>query len=92
MSINDFEIIKQIGSGAFSTVSLVKNKKDNKLYALKRVELSKMMSNEKDNSLNEIRLLASVNHKNIIAYKQSFYEESTNTLNLVLEYADGGDL
>ena len=43
MSINDFEIIKQIGSGAFSTVSLVKNKKDNKLYALKRVELSKMM-------------------------------------------------
>ena len=92
MSINDFEIIKQIGSGAFSTVSLVKNKKDNKLYALKRVELSKMMSNEKDNSLNEIRLLASVNHKNIIAYKESFYEESTNTLNLVLEYADGGDL
>ena len=54
MSINDFEIIKQIGSGAFSTVSLVKNKKDNKLYALKRVELSKMMSNEKDNSLNDI--------------------------------------
>ena len=92
MSINDFEIIKQIGTGAFSTVSLVKSKKDNKIYALKRVELSKMKQNEKDNSLNEIRLLASVNHKNIIAYKESFYEESTNTLNLILEYADGGDL
>ena len=92
MSINDFEIIKQIGSGAFSTVSLVRRKQDNKIYALKRVELSKMMANEKDNSLNEIRLLASVSHKNIIAYKESFYEESTNTLNLVLEYADGGDL
>ena len=92
MSINDFEIIKQIGSGAFSTVSLVKRKQDNTIYALKRVELSKMKKNERDNALNEIRLLASVNHINIIAYKESFYEESSNTLNIILEYADGGDL
>ena len=92
MSLNDFEIIKQIGSGAFSTVSLVKRRQDNKIYALKRVELSKMKQNEKDNSLNEIRLLASVNHINIIGYKDSFYEESSNTLNIILEYADGGDL
>ena len=67
-------------------------KKDNMIYALKRVELNKMMPNEKDNSLNEIRLLASVNHINVISYKESFYEENTNTLNLVLEYADAGDL
>ena len=92
MSLNDYEILKQIGTGAFSTVSLVKSKKDNLIYALKRVELTKMMPNEKDNSLNEIRLLASVNHKNVISYKESFYEEETNTLNLVLEYADAGDL
>ena len=92
MSLNDFEIIKQLGSGAFSTVSLVKRKSDNTFYALKKVELSKMKPNEKDNSLNEIRLLASVNHKNIIAYKESFYDESSNTLNIILEYADGGDL
>ena len=92
MSLNDFEIIKQIGTGAFSTVSLVKRKQDDTIYALKRVELSKMLPNEKDNSLNEIRLLASVNHRNIISYKESFYEESTNTLNLILEYADAGDL
>ena len=92
MSLNDYEILKQIGTGAFSTVSLVKCKKDNLIYALKRVELNKMMPNEKDNSLNEIRLLASVNHINVISYKESFYEENTNTLNLVLEYADAGDL
>ena len=92
MSLNDYEILKQIGTGAFSTVSLVKSKKDNMIYALKRVELNKMMPNEKDNSLNEIRLLSSVNHVNIISYKESFYEEDTNTLNLILEYADAGDL
>ena len=49
MSLNDYEILKQIGTGAFSTVSLVKCKKDNLIYALKRVELNKMMPNEKDN-------------------------------------------
>ena len=92
MSLNDYEILKQIGTGAFSTVYLVKNKKDSLIYALKRVELNKMLPNEKDNSLNEIRLLSQVNHINIISYKESFYEEQTNTLNLVLEYADAGDL
>ena len=43
-------------------------------------------------SLNEIRLLASISHPNIIAYKESFYDEKNETLNLILEYANGGDL
>ena len=92
MSINDFEIIKQLGKGAFSTVSLVKRKQDNKIYALKCVQISKLSIHEKQNSLNEVRLLASINHKNIIAYKESFYNEKNQTLNIILEYADDGDL
>ena len=31
------------------------------------------------------------NH-NIISYKESFYEDSTSSLCIVMEYADGGDL
>ena len=92
MSINDYEILKQIGNGTFSTVSLVKRKKDGNIFALKRIELLKMSETEKENSLNEIRLLASINHRNIISYKDSFYEEKTKTLNIILEYADDGDL
>ena len=92
MSINDFEIIKQLGKGAFSTVSLVKRKQDNKIYALKCVQISKLSTHERQNSLNEVRLLASINHKNIIAYKESFYNEKDQTLNVILEYADDGDL
>ena len=92
MSINDFEIIKQLGKGAFSTVSLVKRKQDNKIYALKCVQISKLSIHEKQNSLNEVRLLASINHKNIISYKESFYNEKNQTLNIILEYADDGDL
>ena len=31
-------------------------------------------------------------HPNIISYKESFMEERTSTLCIVMEYADGGDL
>ena len=92
MPINDFTIIKQLGSGAFSTVSLVTRKQDQKIYALKCVQISKLSPIERQNSLNEIRLLASINHKNIISYKESFYNEVNQTLNIILEYADDGDL
>lgn len=42
--------------------------------------------------MNEVRILASIQNENIISYKESFMEDSTCTLNIVMEYADGGDL
>ena len=33
-----------------------------------------------------------ISHPNIIAYKESFFEDSTNSLCIVMEYADDGDL
>ena len=92
MSLKEFEILKDIGKGSFGLVLLVRRSLDNKIYALKRVKLSKMSNKEKINSLNEIRFLASISHQNIIAYKESFFEDNSDTLNLVLEYADDGDL
>ena len=92
MPINDFTVVKKLGSGAYSTVSLVTRKQDQKIYALKCVQISKLSPIERQNSLNEIRLLASINHKNIISYKESFYNEENHTLNIILEYADDGDL
>ena len=31
-------------------------------------------------------------HPNIISYKESFFEDKTSTLCIVMEHADGGDL
>ena len=44
------------------------------------------------NALNEIRILASLSHPHIIAYKDAFFDESSNTLCIVMEYAERGDL
>ena len=90
--MNDFIIGKILGKGAFGSVSLVTRKKDGKIYAMKRVNIGKLNNKEKESSLNEIRILASLSHPNIIGYKEAFFDESTNTLNIVMEFADEGDL
>ena len=92
MSINDFIIRKLIGKGAFGSVSLVTRKTDGKIYAMKRVNMGKLTNKEKESSLNEIRILASLSHPNIIGYKEAFFDQYTNTLNIVMEFAEEGDL
>lgn len=59
---------------------------------MKKVNLSKLSTKEKEMALNEIRILASVNHKNVIGYKEAFFDELTNQLCIVMEMADCGDL
>lgn len=92
MSLTDFELQKEFGKGAFSSVCLVTRKHDNKTYAMKRVKIHQLNSKEKDNALNEVRILASITHPNIIEYKEAFFDEDSKTLNLVMEYADDGDM
>jgi NIMA (never in mitosis gene a)-related kinase len=35
---------------------------------------------EKENALNEVRILASINHQNVISYKEAFIDESSSSL------------
>lgn len=80
------------GQGSFSEVYQVKRTNDNTLYAMKKVKMGKLSRNEKQNALNEVRILASVNHPNVIGYKEAFFDDSTNHLCIVMEHADGGDI
>jgi len=36
--------------------------------------------------------LASINHKNVIGYKEAFLDEASNELCIIMELANGGDL
>ena len=92
MSLKSFDVIKELGKGAFASVAQVRRKEDNKIYALKRVKITQMSTKERENALNEVRLLASVSHTNIIGYCESFFDEDSKTLNIVMEFADDGDL
>ncbi len=83
---------KTLGEGSFSEVYQVTRKSDNSVYAMKKVKMQKLSAKEKENALNEVRILASINHPNVIGYKEAFFEDATNTLCVVMENADGGDL
>jgi len=92
MSLSDFTIGKQLGKGAFGAVYQVMRKEDSKTYAMKCVKISSLSLKEREAALNEIRILASLSHPNIIGYKEAFFDDSSKTLNIVMEYADDGDI
>ena len=66
---------QSIGEGSFSEVYNVKRKNDNTIYAMKKVKMGKLSGKERENALNEVRILASINHPNVIGYKEAFFED-----------------
>ena len=90
--MNNFEILDKLGDGAYSVVYKVKRKQDNIIYALKKVKLKGLSEKEKQNALNEVRILASVKSNFVISYKEAFIDEEDSSLCLIMEYADKGDL
>ena len=56
-SLGNYEIIKEIGNGSFSIVYLVKKKSTQKEFALKKVNIIKLTSKERQNSLKEVNFL-----------------------------------
>lgn len=76
--------MKFIGEGAYSSVYKVQRKSDGREYALKKVKLLNLSSKEKENALNEVRILASIRQPNVICYKECFLEEKSNSLWLII--------
>ena len=64
--MQNFEIVNTLGEGTYSTVYKVMRLSDQKLYAMKQVKMTRLDEEDKLAALNEIRILASIQHKNII--------------------------
>ena len=90
--MDDFQVISKLGEGAYSTVYKVKRIIDGNIYALKKVKILKLSEKEKENALNEVRILASIKSNFVVSYKEAFFDEKDNTLCIIMEFADSGDL
>ena len=55
-----------IGDGSYSCVYKVRRIEDNQEYALKKVKMLNLSDREKENALNEVRILASIKHRNVV--------------------------
>lgn len=90
--MNSYTVKSRLGQGAFSTVYKVLRKQDNIEYAMKKIRILSLSDKETSNCLNEVRILASIEHPNIVSYKDSFYDELTSTFCIVTELVEGGDV
>ena len=83
---------KQLGSGSFGRVFLVSHNETKELFALKTIEKRKIMMTygKLDIIYDEINIHSKLYHQNIIKL-YSVYEDD-ETINIILEYAKGGNL
>ena len=51
-----------------------------------------LSTKEKQNALNEVRILASISHPSIVGYKEAFIDSKQNELCIVMDFANDGDL
>ena len=58
----------------------VRRAEDNEVYAFKKVKMLNLSDKERENALNEVRILASINQPNVIQYKEAFIDESSSSL------------
>ena len=88
----DFEILEHLGKEGNSSMLKVKRKKDGYIYFLKSTLLNNIGEDDKKGAINEIKILSTLNHPNIIQFKEAFFDKGSNSINLVLEFPDNGNL
>lgn len=88
--VKDFTIDKFLGKGSYGAVYKCTRKDDGLPYAMKQINTRNMSHKERQDSVNEIRILASVVNPYVIRFCEAFVEE--DMLYIITEYANHGDL
>ena len=89
--VDDFEILQVLGEGSFGYIAKVKSRLNHKIYAMKKIDLSKIKEEKVIKLMeNETKILEELNNPLVVKYYKSFNED--NALFILMEYMDNGDL
>ena len=83
--LSKYDIIQEMGRGAFSTVYKIKSKSDNTIYCLKKINIKKTPDRK-----NEINILSKLNHPNLVKFITSYEDEEG--IYIIMEFCIYGDL
>ena len=91
VGIEDFEVLKVVGQGAFGKVYQVRKKESSEIYAMKVMRKDKIMEkNHAEYMKAERDILTKIDHPFIVQLKYSF--QTKYRLYLVLDFINGGHL
>ncbi|BFG36613.1 hypothetical protein CerSpe_228870 [Prunus speciosa] len=91
VGIEDFEVLKVVGQGAFAKVYQVRKKGTSEIYAMKVMRKDKIMEkNHAEYMKAERNILTKIDHPFIIQLRYSF--QTKYRLYLVLDFVNGGHL
>ncbi|TNJ29228.1 Kinase, AGC NDR [Giardia muris] len=91
ISLNDFFVLKEIGSGAYASVHLVRHKATKKLYALKKIRKERLSNLEDALRLRTERAVMMRIRSNFIVQLHYAFQDN-DCLYFVMDLASGGDL
>ncbi|XP_045461283.1 eIF-2-alpha kinase GCN2 isoform X2 [Harmonia axyridis] len=72
---SEFELVEELGKGAFGSVHKYRNLLDERFYAIKKIQLNTKSKHTIKKIKNEVKLLSRLNHENVVRYYTSWIEE-----------------
>jgi len=87
-----YDVIRILGEGSFGKVYLMRDKVRRALVCVKIIKIKNIPKKEREATKMEVDLLRRLNHPNIVRYNDSFLSKNGESLCIVMEYCDGGDL
>jgi len=89
--MEQYEVVEQIGRGAYGSAYLVLHRAERKRYVMKKIRLSKQNDKFQRTAYQEMSLMASLSNPYIVEYKDGWVDEGTSVC-IVTSYCEGGDM
>ncbi|KAL3137850.1 hypothetical protein ABBQ38_005103 [Trebouxia sp. C0009 RCD-2024] len=85
-----YETMEELGEGAFGKALKCRRRRDNQIFVVKIMHESKMSAKAIEEAKNEVKVLNSLNHPNIVKYYECYQER--NMMHIIMEFCQEGDL